>query len=100
MATHNNIITLSLNTQKSRGQDRKGPSPDTTNPTTIGVDRVVTGVRGLKITMILRVTIYTPNTTPPDAGADQSHPEPTTDSNLFKIIVMELKLSQLNRIPI
>ena len=76
-----NINTLSLNIQKSRDQDKKGPIPDMTNPTTIGVDRVVTGVQGLKITTTLLGTIYTRSTTLPDAGADLSHPGLTTGSN-------------------
>ena len=76
-----NINTLSQNIQKSRDQDKKGPIPDMTNPTTIGVGRVVIGVRGLKITTTLLGTIYIPSTTPPDAGVDLSHPGLTTGSN-------------------
>ena len=79
-----NINTLSLNIQKSRDQDKKGLIPDMTNPTTIGVGRVATGVQGLKITTTLLGTIYTLSTTPPDAGADLSHPGLTTGSNRSK----------------
>ena len=80
-----NISTqMSQNIQKSRDQDKKGPIPDMTSPTTIGVDRVVIGGRGLKTTTTLLGTIYIPTTTPPGAGADLSHPGLTTGSNRSK----------------